>query len=378
MPVIIVGPNPLPVMGDFTPSSGTHSPIGLPSPTGKPPANTPADRFAIRATRAARVQGTQQAIEAGGSLVTGIAQNNLFGPVTEAISKLAIGLALIAPVSSASGFGSKIPDAIKPAAAATATVPSRVIIAGPSPLPVHVVGGGHGHPSPAPSAKAEEPTPGVGSTAPAAGEAAGEAGAAEAVAGLGAAAGPAGVAVAAFAVALGATVAVVKVAAQAISAFAERGRELAPYSAALTAASARADIRNIQADQREAEVLGPKLAELIELQSNGQQALRELLLPIKEWIIDILNGLMKGLFEVAIGMLEALRKLIEIADGPLAKKLADIIDRVKAILAGAAIGGAGLDPRLAAWLAVPIGGAPPVAPGRPPIVGAPPVIGGIF
>jgi hypothetical protein len=73
-----------------------------------------------------------------------------------------------------------------------------------------------------------------------------------------------------------------------IDAFLTRGRELAPYSQSLTEATTTADLRSMMADMREADQLGPSLSRLTDAQSRLVNEFRELVLPIKEVVV---NGL---------------------------------------------------------------------------------------
>ncbi|HZU37925.1 MAG TPA: hypothetical protein VFA18_18530 [Gemmataceae bacterium] len=77
-----------------------------------------------------------------------------------------------------------------------------------------------------------------------------------------------------------------------VDAFVHRGTELAQYSGELSAAGARADVRSIQADIRESQELGPDLARLTDEQSRFYTELRELLLPIKKFLVEELADIM--------------------------------------------------------------------------------------
>jgi hypothetical protein len=72
---------------------------------------------------------------------------------------------------------------------------------------------------------------------------------------------------------------------QVTQAFIQRGRELAQYSPALAEAGAKADVRALMADIQEANTLGPELARLTEAESKASADLREMLLPLKNWVI---------------------------------------------------------------------------------------------
>lgn len=71
-----------------------------------------------------------------------------------------------------------------------------------------------------------------------------------------------------------------------VTAFVERGKELARYSPELAVSNAMADVRSMFADMHEADVLGPDLARLTDAQSEVWNDIRELLLPIKETIVS--------------------------------------------------------------------------------------------
>jgi len=65
-----------------------------------------------------------------------------------------------------------------------------------------------------------------------------------------------------------------------------RGQELAPYSGELAAAGARAEIKSMMADIREAQVLGPGMAQVTDIWTDIQMELREFLLPLKKFLIE--------------------------------------------------------------------------------------------
>lgn len=78
-------------------------------------------------------------------------------------------------------------------------------------------------------------------------------------------------------------------ASDAVQAFVNRGKELAHFNGTLANSTANADIRSLMADFREANDIGGQMARLIENQSKGDAAMRELMLPIKDFILDHLN-----------------------------------------------------------------------------------------
>jgi hypothetical protein len=78
-----------------------------------------------------------------------------------------------------------------------------------------------------------------------------------------------------------------------VDAFVERGRQLSQFSPELAAAGAQAEITSILADIKEAQELGPELAQLTTAQAELSAQLRELLLPIKLVVVEALAGVLK-------------------------------------------------------------------------------------
>jgi len=72
---------------------------------------------------------------------------------------------------------------------------------------------------------------------------------------------------------------------RAAQAFIDRGKELSKFSGPLAAANAQADIKRMQADMKEAQVMGKSLARLTEQQNRAEIAFRDAILPIKEAIV---------------------------------------------------------------------------------------------
>ena len=256
--------------------------------------------------------------------------------------------------------------------------PIPVVVMGPNPLPVTMAEGGGRGPA-APREPKEKSEPGwvkflfdrAASAARSTGVAA--VGVAQnrampaVMEGLSAAAsglarlGPAGLAAAAGLTAVG-TAAGAFVAT--VDAFVARGRELAGLNAQLAGASAYADVTRMMADIREANELGPQMAQLIENQAKTETTVRELLLPIKSFMLDVLNdGLETGL-EILVSMLEAARDIAEAARaGPgLLGKLSVMIARIRDIMEGGAP-----DDLIGRWLN-DLGGfvAPPAPAAAPP------------
>ena len=109
-----------------------------------------------------------------------------------------------------------------------------------------------------------------------------------------------------------ATVAKVGTAAsEAVDAFVKRGRELSGFSGQLAGASAQADIRSMQADMREAKELGPQMAAMIENQSKLETVFREIMLPIKDWLLGILNGMVESTLSAIPDILELLNGILQ-------------------------------------------------------------------
>lgn len=78
-------------------------------------------------------------------------------------------------------------------------------------------------------------------------------------------------------------------------AFVARGRELQAYNADLAAANAQADVKRLLADIDEAEKLGESLGRLTEAQAQMGTDFREILMPIKELLSEMLAGIAENL-----------------------------------------------------------------------------------
>ena len=152
-----------------------------------------------------------------------------------------------------------------------------------------------------------------------------------------------------YAAELSLAVAPIKAFTTAVNGFVARGRELQGYNGSLAGANARADVRSLMGDLREAKELGPALARLTEVESRANDELRALLLPIKEVVVNRLAGLAETLLdawdfvkpifttigEAAIGGLEILQQIAEMlakvipgGEG-LLKLIQKIIDNTK-------------------------------------------------
>ena len=113
--------------------------------------------------------------------------------------------------------------------------------------------------------------------------------------------GPAGMAA-------GAALSAVKMGAEAVSetiqAFVQRGRELAQYNGRLAGAVANTDVNNIMADIKEADRFGDKMATLIEKQNQLDLTMRELIAPVKEFLLNVLIKILDGILAAIQGILE--------------------------------------------------------------------------
>lgn len=91
----------------------------------------------------------------------------------------------------------------------------------------------------------------------------------------------------------GALVSVAKGAKDLVDSFIARGKEIEKFSPQLVAANVRAELRTMQGEQREAEVLGPALANLVDANTTFEATLRETLMPIKKFLIEQLTGFLE-------------------------------------------------------------------------------------
>ena len=110
-----------------------------------------------------------------------------------------------------------------------------------------------------------------------------------------------------------------------VEAFVQRGRELEAYSPALAMANAQADIKSMMADIREANELGPRLANLTTGWTDLQIELRSIMLPIKEFILGVLKdmvdylkthtGVIVELMQAGVGLFQAAVAALEKMSG---------------------------------------------------------------
>ncbi len=82
-----------------------------------------------------------------------------------------------------------------------------------------------------------------------------------------------------------------------VESFVQRGRELAQYSGDITGALVQQKVRGMQADIAEAQELGPDFKALIDAQTDAQMELRNILLPVKKWLLEFVADFLKGVAE---------------------------------------------------------------------------------
>jgi hypothetical protein len=102
------------------------------------------------------------------------------------------------------------------------------------------------------------------------------------------------------------------------AAFIARGHEIGGFSAAITGAEARSEVKTTFADLKEAQELGPAMARMIDAETNLSIQFREIMLPVKRVIVELLADRLE-----AIGkMIDAVVNLPEIIE-----KIADDLGR---------------------------------------------------
>lgn len=82
-----------------------------------------------------------------------------------------------------------------------------------------------------------------------------------------------------------------------VMAFVERGRELSQYSGAAASSYAVGDVRQLLADIKEGQTLGPDFARLNDATTELSIMLRDMLLPIKQWVVEKLANIMETLVD---------------------------------------------------------------------------------
>jgi len=99
-----------------------------------------------------------------------------------------------------------------------------------------------------------------------------------------------------------------------VTAFVERGKQLQGYSADLSMANARASITSTLADIREAQELGPALARLTDAKTDFDLALRELLLPIKKAVVEIMVPILQTMTHMVENVSDQMKLLADIGE----------------------------------------------------------------
>lgn len=99
----------------------------------------------------------------------------------------------------------------------------------------------------------------------------------------------------------------------AIEAFTSRAHELAAFNPAIALAEQRADLREMFDDFKEADTLGTDLARMVDAQSGITHELRELLLPVKKVVVEVLANVLEWLKEAIVDIKGTLAGLKELA-----------------------------------------------------------------
>lgn len=156
--------------------------------------------------------------------------------------------------------------------------------------------------------------------------------------------------------------AVVTSAKSALDSFAARGRELSGFSGDIAAAGARQDVARLLGDIREAQKMGAAYARAIDAQTRIEEAMRNGLMPLKEWILGILPGLLDLIIEnTGKGALAATR-FMGTGDGSLYKQILDALGEYRKSKSGGSSGPTA-DDLILSWLRLPSGfGMLPAAP----------------
>ncbi|HYH63844.1 MAG TPA: hypothetical protein VD866_04030 [Urbifossiella sp.] len=104
-------------------------------------------------------------------------------------------------------------------------------------------------------------------------------------------------------------------------AFVQRGRELAAYNGDLASSGARQDTARLLADMREADEMGAGLAKMTDGMTDLETLVREGLLPIKTFLVEVLGDAIKELLNAARVVLTFIRD----AEGLLKKIIPDSV-----------------------------------------------------
>jgi hypothetical protein len=120
-----------------------------------------------------------------------------------------------------------------------------------------------------------------------------------------------------------------------VQSFIERGKQLEQYSGELSAASARSEVRERLADIREAQEIGPEITRLVDAQLQFDTDMREIWLPIKKAIVDVLGAVMEELADVMrdmkpilIGLSAVIAELIKVAADAMNLHIPTAVERL--------------------------------------------------
>lgn len=119
----------------------------------------------------------------------------------------------------------------------------------------------------------------------------------------------------AYGAALEAAIAPVKNFTEVVDAFVQRGKQLEAYSPELSLAGARADLANTFGDIHEAMELGESLARMTDAETEIKEQLRELLLPVKKFLTEVLASIMENISTGVTGIrivIEEVKEIISI------------------------------------------------------------------
>lgn len=95
-----------------------------------------------------------------------------------------------------------------------------------------------------------------------------------------------------------------------MNAFAARAKEIGMFSGQITGAAARQDVTRLMADIKESQRMGDSYAALIDKQTEFEETMRAMLLPIKEHIVKYLPMMMDWMLDFAIWSIESLDKVL--------------------------------------------------------------------
>jgi hypothetical protein len=142
--------------------------------------------------------------------------------------------------------------------------------------------------------------------------------------------------------ALGAVKAGVQAFSDTVDAFVQRGRELSGYNGQLAATVAVTDVQKQLADMREADRLGPQMATLIEKQTQLDLTFRELLAPVKDFLLNVLIRMMDGILE---GITAIAKGIDELTAGKIGHETLEELRKIRDMFKGSP------DADIAGWLA---------------------------